>query len=123
MKHHNYTCNLFLEKDYSAIEIVNFLYQETQTKDAKNKSLAVIQSLEVFVNRLKSEIYTLKIEIEKEAGKHFKTLTNQLAAAVTYLEKIINNTIALYRNGVDYKLRKLQQMRQEIAVIGMYLEV
>jgi len=121
--HHNYTYNLFLEKDYSAIEIVNFLYQETQTKDAKNRSLAVIQCLEVFVNQLKSEIYTLKIELEKEAGKHFKSLTNQLAAAVTYLEKIINSTIALYRNGIDYKLRKLQQMRQEIAVIGMYLEV
>ncbi len=123
MKHHNYTYNLFLEKDYSAIEIVNFLYQEIQTNEPENKSLAVIEILEVFVNRLKSEIYTVKIEIEEETGKHLKSLTNQLAAAVTYLEKIINSTIAHYKNGMNYRLRKLQQMRQEIAVIGLYLEV
>ena len=123
MKHHNYTYKLFLEKDYTAIEIVNFLYRDIQTKDPKTKSLAVIEILEVFVNRLKSEIYPLKIELEKEAGKHFKALTNQLAAAVTYLEKIINKTIVHYKNGINYKLRKLQQMRQEIAVMGLYLEV
>ncbi|WP_026839207.1 hypothetical protein [Gillisia sp. JM1] len=123
MKHHNYTYNLFLEKDYTAIEIVNFLYRDLETNDPKTKSLAVIEILEVFVNRLKSEIYTIRIELENEAGNHFKTLTNQLAAAVTYLEKIINKTIAHYKNGINYKLRKLQQMRQEIAVIGLYLEV
>jgi predicted transcriptional regulator len=123
MKNNNYTYKLFLEKDYSAIEIVNFLYREIQTNEPKNKSLAVIEILEVFVNRLKSEIYTVKIEIEKETGKHLKSLTNQLAAAVTYLEKLINSTIAHYKNGINYRLRKLQQMRQEIAVIGMYLEV
>ncbi len=123
MKHHNYTYNLFLEKDYTAIEIVNFLYRDIETNDHKTKSLAVIEILEVFVNRLKSEIYTIKIELENEAGNHFKSLTNQLAAAVTYLEKIINKTIAHYKNGINYKLRKLQQMRQEIAVIGLYLEV
>jgi hypothetical protein len=123
MKHHNYTYNLFLEKDYTAIEIVNFLYRDLETNDPKTKSLAVIEILEVFVNRLKSEIYSVKIELENEAGNHFKSLTNQLAAAVTYLEKIINKTIAHYKNGINYKLRKLQQMRQEIAVIGLYLEV
>jgi hypothetical protein len=123
MKHHNYTYNLFLEKDYTAIEIVNFLYRDIETNDPKTKSLAVIEILEVFVNRLKSEIYSVKIELENEAGNHFKSLTNQLAAAVTYLEKIINKTIAHYKNGINYKLRKLQQMRQEIAVIGLYLEV
>ncbi|CAM4157925.1 hypothetical protein [Gillisia hiemivivida] len=123
MKHHNYTYNLFLEKDYTAIEIVNFLYRDLETNDPKTKSLAVIEILEVFVNRLRSEIYTIRIELENEAGNHFKTLTNQLAAAVTYLEKIINKTIAHYKNGINYKLRKLQQMRQEIAVIGLYLEV
>jgi len=123
MKNNNYTYKLFLEKDYSAIEIVNFLYQEIQTNEPKSKSLAVIEILEVFVNRIKSEIYNVKIELEKETGKHLKSLTNQLAAAVTYLEKIINCTIEHYKNGINYKLRKLQQMRQEIAVIGMYLEV
>ncbi len=123
MNHHNYTYNLFLEKDYTAIEIVNFLYRDIQSNDPKTKSLAVIEILEVFVNRLKNEIYTVKIELEKETGKHFRSLTNQLAAAVTYLEKIINKTIAHYKNGINYKLRKLQQMRQEIAVIGLYLEV
>jgi predicted transcriptional regulator len=123
MKNNNYTYKLFLEKDYSAIEIVNFLYQEIQTNEPKSKSLAVIEILEVFVNRIKSEIYNVKIELEKETGKHLKSLTNQLAAAVTYLEKIINSTIEHYKNGINYKLRKLQQMRQEIAVIGLYLEV
>lgn len=123
MEQHNYAYSLFLEKDYSAIEIVNFLYREIQTSETKTKSLAVIESLEVFVNRLKSEIYNLKIELGKETGKHLRSLTNQLAAAITYLEKIINSTIAHYKNGIDYKLRKLQQMRQEIAVIGLYLEV
>ncbi len=123
MEHHNYTYELFLKKDYSAIEIVNFLYRGIQSTDPKSKSQAVIESLEVFVYRLKSEIYTVKIELEKECGKHLKFLTNQLAAAVTYLEKIINSTIAHYKNGINYKLKKLQQMRQEIAVIGMYLEV
>ena len=123
MMNHNYTYNLFLEKDFSAIEIVNFLYREIQSPDHKTKSLAVIEILEVFINRLKTEIYNVKTEIETETGKHLKSLTNQLAAAVRYLEKIINQTIAHYRNGINYKLRKLEQMKQEIAVIGMYLEV
>ncbi|RKS53679.1 hypothetical protein BC962_1933 [Gillisia mitskevichiae] len=123
MKHHNYTYKQFVEKDFSAIEIVNFLYRDLQIDEPKNKSQAVIEILEVFVNRLKTEIYMVKVELEKEAGMHFKTLTNQLSAAVSYLEKIINNTIAKYKNGINYKLRKLQQMRQEIAVIGLYLEV
>ena len=123
MEHHNYTYKLFLEKDFSAIEIVNLLYQEIQSPDPKTKSLVVIDILEGFVNRLKSDIYNVKIEFETETGKHLKSLTNQLAAAVIYLEKIINESIAYYKNGINYKLRKLQQMRQEIAVIGLYLEV
>ncbi|WP_034923840.1 hypothetical protein [Gillisia sp. CAL575] len=123
MEHHNYTYKLFLEKDFSAIEIVNLLYQEIQSPDPKTKSLVVIDILEGFVNRLKSDIYNVKIEFETETGKHLKSLTNQLAAAVIYLEKIINKSIAYYKNGINYKLRKLQQMRQEIAVIGLYLEV
>ncbi len=123
MEHHNYTYKLFLEKDYSAIEMVNLLYREIESPDLKTKSLVVIEILEGFVNRLKSEIYLLKLEIEKEAGNYFKSLTNQLVAAITYLEKIIFETIAHYKNGINYKLRKLQQMKQEIAVIGLYLEV
>jgi len=123
MEHHNYTYKLFLEKDFSAVEIVNLLYQEIQPSDPKTKSLIVIDILEGFVNRLKSDIYNVKIEFETETGKHLKSLTNQLAAAVIYLEKIINKSIAYYKNGINYKLRKLQQMRQEIAVIGLYLEV
>lgn len=123
MDTHKYTYTLFLEKDYSAKEIVNYLYREIHANETKNKSLAVIESLEVFVKRLSTEIYTVKIELEKEAAKHLKSLTNQLAAAVSYLEKMINSTIAIYKNGINYKLKKLQQMRQEIAVIGLYLEV
>jgi len=123
MKHHNYTYSLFLVKDFSAIEIVNRLYKEIQSTDPKRKSLVAIEILEGFVNRLKSEIYNVKNEIETETGKHLKSLANQLSAAVTYLENIIHKTIAHYKNGINYKLRKLQQMKQEIAVIGMYLEV
>jgi len=123
MEHHNYTYTLFLEKDYSAIEIVNQLYRDIQSPDPKTKSLVVIEILEVFVHRLKSEIYNVKNEFETATGKHLKSLADQLSAAVTYLENIIHKTIAHYKNGINYKLRKLQQMRQEIAVIGMYLEV
>jgi hypothetical protein len=123
MNTHNFTYNLFLEKDYSAIEIVNYLYRYIDTPEPKNKALAVIESLEILVKRLKTEIYNVKVEIEKEAGKHWKSLTNQLAAAVTFLEQMINSAVAIYKNEINYKLKKLQQMRQEIAVIGLYLEV
>lgn len=99
MDTHKYTYTLFLEKDYSAIEIVNYLYREIHANDPKNKSLAVIESLEVFVKHLRMEIYTVKIELEKEAAQHLKSLTSKLAAAVRYLEKMISSTIAIYKNG------------------------
>lgn len=123
MNTHNHTYTLFIEKGYSAKEIVNFLYQEIQIEEPKKKALAVIESLQLFVNQLKSEIYNVKIEFEAETGKYLKSLIYQLAAAVTYLEKIITNTITHYKNEINYKLKKLQQMRQEIAVMGLYLEV
>lgn len=123
MNNYNHTYNLFLEKDYSAMEIVNFLYSEMQATEPKYKSQAIIDILEVFVKRIKSEIYSVKVELENETGNHLKFLTNKLAVAVSYIEKIINSTIEYCKNGINYKLKKLQQMRQEIAVIGMYLEV
>lgn len=123
MKHPNYTYQLFLKNDYSAIEIVNFLYREIPTTESKTKSQAIIEIMEGFVNQLKSEIHNLKIELEIETAKHLRSLTNQLAAAFAYLEKIIYSTIAHYKNRINYKVRKVQQIRQEIAVIGLYLEV
>ena len=122
MTNYKHTYKLFVEKDYSAIEIVNLLYSEIQSNEPKNKTQLVIESLEFFVNELKKEIYNMKMELEIETGKHFRFLTNQLAVAVAYIENIINSTIAIYKNGINYKLKKLQQMKQEIAVIGLYLE-
>lgn len=123
MNRNNDIYKLFVDKDYSAIEIVNLLHSEIQCNQSTHKTQLVIESLEVFLSQHKNNIYNIKIELEREAGNSLRYLTNQLAAVVASLENIINNSIAHYKNGIKYILRKLQQMKQEIAVIGLYLEI
>lgn len=123
MNQNNYTYKHFFEQDYSAMEIVNLMHNEFQPKKSKNRMQFIIENFEGFIIHLKNEIYQRKIEFEKETGKHLKFLTNQLAIVVTYLENIINNSTDYYKNGINYKRRKLKQMSQEIAVLGLYLEI
>lgn len=117
------TYNLFLTEDYSAKEIVNFLYQEISIEHTPNKFKAVIENLEIIVDRLKLEIYNLKTHLIYKIGMQLRSFSSRLTEAIYFLENLIYRNSSEFNIGMAYKLKKLQQMKHEIAVLGLYLEV
>lgn len=119
----NQTYNLFLTEDYSAKEIVNFLYQEISIVHSPNRFKAVIENLELLVDRLKLEIYNLKTHLIYKIGMQLRSFSSRLKEAIYFLENLIYKNSSEFKIGKEYKLKKLQQMKHEIAVLGLYLEV
>ncbi len=119
----NQIYNLFLREDFSAKEMVSYLYREISIEHETNRSRAVLESLELIVDQLKIEVHNSKCHLIHTIEIQLRSLTNNLHEVMRFLEKIINRSISKFKNGIDYKLKKLQQMSHEIAVLGLYLEV